>query len=285
MRDDAAGGKAVAEVIEVEAPRIGEAASEDFEFASFGVEAPDTGVEVEAVVFGSARFSDEGVSENALATVEPAVGSPDEAVQSFMAVVHAPAIEKDFRFGIGNVVAICVGNKNKIRRGSEVDTTVSDRDTGSEGDFIVEEFLGVKDTIAIGILKNLDAAELFVFVRASVDVVIVFYDPDAASGIEGKGDGFADVRFGGVDRNVESLRDRHISDRFLGSEEGSVAGAVLLASVLGERGGDRQGGDTEELYERFHLLGEWDLLLGLHVFEEGDDFIVFEGLQEASGHH
>jgi hypothetical protein len=60
---------------------------------------------------------------------------------------------------------------------------------------------------------------------------------------------------------------------------------VLLASVLGERGGDRQGGDTEELYERFHLLGEWDLLLGLHVFEEGDDFIVFEGLQEASGHH
>jgi hypothetical protein len=135
--------------------------------------------------------------------------------RGFMAVVHAPAIEKDFGFGIGNVVAICVGNENKIRRGSEVDSTVSDRDTGSEGDFIVEEFLGVKDTIAIGVLKNLDAAELFVFVRASVDVVVVFYDPDAASGVEGERDGFADVRFGGVNGNVESLRDRHLSDRLL----------------------------------------------------------------------
>ena len=235
VRDDATGGEAVAEVIEVEAPRIGEAASEDFEFASFGVEAPNTGVKVEAVVFRRTRFSDERVGENALATVEPAVGSPDEAVQSFMAVVHAPAIEKDFRFGIGNVVAICVGNKNKIRRGSEVDTTVSDRDTGSEGDFIVEEFLGVKDAVAIGVLKNLDAAELFVFVRASVNVVIVFYDPDAASGIEGKGDGFADVWFGGVNGNVESLRDGHLGDGFFGCEEGGVAGFVLLATVLGKR--------------------------------------------------
>jgi len=278
MGDDAAGGKAVAEVIEVEAPRIGEAASEDFEFASFGVEAPDAGVEVEAVVFGSARFPDEGVGENALAAVEPAVGSPDEAVQSFVAVVHAPAVEKNFGFGVGNIVAIGVGNENKIRRGSEVDTTVSDRDTGSEGDFIVEEFLGVKDAVAIGVLKNLDAAELFVFVRASVDVVIVFYDPDASPGVEGKGNGFADVRLGGVDGNVESLRDGHFGYGFLGREEGSVAGAVLLATVLGKRGSDRESGDAEEWGEWFHLLGEWDLLLGLHVFEESDDFVVFEGL-------
>ena len=254
MGDDAAGGKAVAEIIEVEAPRIGEAASEDFEIAGLGMEAPDAGVEVEAIVFRIARFSDEGVGENALATVEPAVGSPDETVEGFVAVMHAPAVEKNFGFGVRNIVAIGVGDEDKIRRGSEVNTTVSDCDTGSEGDFIVEEFFGVEDSVAIGILENLDAAELLVLVRASVDVVIVFHDPNAPPGVKGKGDGFADVRFGGVDRNVKSLRDGHLGDRFLGGEEGSVAGAVLLATVLGKRGGDRESGDAEELDERFHLL-------------------------------
>ena len=126
--DDAAGGEAVAEIIEVEAPGIGEAAGEDFKFAGLGVEAPDAGVEVESIFFGSAGFSDEGVGENALATVEPAVGAPDETVESFVSVVHAPAVEENFWFGIGNVVAIGVGNENEIGWSTEVDSAVADGD-------------------------------------------------------------------------------------------------------------------------------------------------------------
>ena len=283
--DDAAGGEAVAEIIEVEAPRIGESTGEDFEFASLGVEAPDPGVEIDTIVFGSARLSNEGVGENALATVEPAVGSPDETVEGFVAVMHAPAVEKNFGFGVRNIVTIRVGDEDKIRWSSKVNTTVSDCDTGSEGDFVVEEFFGIEDAVAISILENLDAAELLVLVRASIDIVIVFHDPNAPPGVKGKGDGFADVRFGGIDRNVESLRDRHIGYRFLGSEKGSVAGAVLLATVLGKRGAKRKSGDAEELDERFHLLREWDLLFGLHILEEIDDLVGFEGLQETGGHH
>ena len=64
--DDATGGKAVAEIIEVEAPRIGEATCEDFEIAGVGVEAPDASIEVEAVVFGRTRFSDERVGKLSL---------------------------------------------------------------------------------------------------------------------------------------------------------------------------------------------------------------------------
>ena len=233
MRDDAAGGKTVAEIIEVKAPWIGESTGEDFEFASLGVEAPDPGVEIDTIVFGSARFSNEGVGEDPLATVEPAVGPPDETVESFVAVLHAPSVEKNFGFGVRNIVAIGVRDEDEIRRSSEVDAAVSDRDTRSEGDFIVKEFFGVKDAVAIGVLENLDSAELFVFVRPPVDVVIVFYNPNASARIESKGDGFADVRLGGIDRNVESVRDGHIGDRFLGREEGSVAGAMLLATVLG----------------------------------------------------
>lgn len=235
VRDDATGGKAMTEIIEVEAPRIREATCEDFEIAGLGVEAPDASIEVEAVVFRSTRFSDERVGENALATVEPAVGAPDETVEGFVAVLHAPSVEKNFGFGVGDVVAIGVGNEDKIRWSSKVNTTVSDRDTGSEGDLVVEELLGVEDSVAVGVLKNLNATELFVFVGAPVDVVVVFHDPDAASGIESEGDGFADVWFGGVNGNVESLRDGHLGNGFFGFEEGGVAGAVLLATVLGKR--------------------------------------------------
>lgn len=233
--DDATGGKAVAEIIEVEAPRIGEATCEDFEIAGLGVEAPDASIEVEAVVFRRTRFSDERVGKNALATVEPAVGSPDETVEGFVAVLHAPAVEKNFGFGVGNVVAISVGNENEIWGSAEVDPAVSDGNAGGEGDLVVEEFFGVEDAIAIGVLKNLDATELFVFVGAPVDVVVVFHDPDAAFGVEREGDGFADVWFGGVNGNVESLRDGHLGDGFFGCEEGGVAGFVLLATVLGKR--------------------------------------------------
>jgi len=72
-------------------------------------------------------------------------------------------------------------------------------------------------------------------VGAPVDVVVVFHDPDAAFGIESEGDGFADVWFGGVNGNVESLRDGHLGDGFFGREEGGVAGFMLLATVLGKR--------------------------------------------------
>lgn len=242
--DDAAGCEAVADVIEVEAPGVGEAAGEDFEFLGFGVEAPDAGVEVETVFFGCAWFSDEGVGEDALAAVEPAVGSPDEGVEGFVPVLHAPSVVKDFGFGVGDVVAVCVGNEDEVGWGAEVDAAMADGDAGGEGEFVVEEFFGIEDAIAIGVLKNLDAAELFVFVGASVDVVVVLDDPDAAAGVVGEGDGFADVGFGSVDGDLEVFGDGHFGDGFLGTEEGGVAGAVLFASVLGV------GGDDEEEEEK-----------------------------------
>ena len=79
-----------------------------------------------------------------------------------------------------------------------------------------------------------------------VDVVVVFDDPDTAAAIVGESDGFADVGLGSVDGDFEVLGDGHLGDGFLGREEWSVADAVLLASVLGEQGSDRQSGNAEE---------------------------------------
>ena len=84
-----------------------------------------------------------------------------------------PLTDGKLAFTTRNIVAIGVGNKNEIGRSAEKDPAVSDRDTGSEGDFVVEELLGVEDTVAVGVFKNLNATELFVFVGAPVDVVVV----------------------------------------------------------------------------------------------------------------
>ncbi len=45
MRDDTAGGKALAVVVEVKTPRIGKATSEHFEFLLGRMPAPDAGVD------------------------------------------------------------------------------------------------------------------------------------------------------------------------------------------------------------------------------------------------
>ena len=233
--DDTAGGETVTEIVKVEAPGVGEAAGEDFEFLGFGVEAPDAGVEIKALFFSCTRLADEGVGEDALAAVEPTVGTPDEAVQSFVSVLNTPAVEENFGLGVGDVVAIRIGNEDEVRRCAEVDAAVADGDAGGEGDFVVEELFCVEGAVAVSVFEDLDAAKLFVFVGASVDVVVVFDDPDAAAAIISEGDGFADVGLGGVDRDFEIFGDVHGGDGLLGSEEGGVAGAVLFTAVLGER--------------------------------------------------
>ena len=128
MGDNAAGGEAMADIIEVEAPGIGETAGEDFERLRFRVEAPNAGIEIEAVFFRCAGFTDERVGKDALATIEPAVGSPDEGVEGFVSILDAPAVEEDFRFGVGDIVAIGIGNEDEVGRGTEVDSAVSDGD-------------------------------------------------------------------------------------------------------------------------------------------------------------
>ena len=141
MGNDTAGGEAVADIVEVKAPRIGQAAGEDFKILGLGMKAPDPGIEIEAVFLFSARLADERVGENSLASVEPTVWSPDETVECFMSVVNPPTIEEDSRFRVGNVVAIGIGNEEQIGRSSKIDAAVPDGDSGGECQFVVEELL------------------------------------------------------------------------------------------------------------------------------------------------
>ncbi len=54
-------------------------------------------------------FTDAGVSEDAMAAIEPAVRSPGKGVEGFVGVFVMPAVEEDLRFGVGDVVVVFVG--------------------------------------------------------------------------------------------------------------------------------------------------------------------------------
>src|SRR5882672_6403074 len=81
MRDDTGFDDALAVFVEVDAPRIAGAFGEQFERVLGWMITPDTGVQAGAFAVWRAGFADVGVSENALATVQPAVRSPGECVK------------------------------------------------------------------------------------------------------------------------------------------------------------------------------------------------------------
>ena len=76
-----------------------------------------------------------------MATVQPAVRSPDEAVQGFVAIVVAPAVEEDLRRAIGFVIAVLVRDEREVGRGSDKDAAKADSDAGAEGELVGDIFL------------------------------------------------------------------------------------------------------------------------------------------------
>src|SRR5262249_25286845 len=81
VRNDARGQKTGAVFVVIVAPRIACPLGEDLEFLRLGMIAPDAGVEGHAVLVRRARLADARVRENAVAAIEPAVRSTDEAVE------------------------------------------------------------------------------------------------------------------------------------------------------------------------------------------------------------
>src|SRR5207253_1780465 len=103
VRNDAGGGEEVAKLVVVEAPRVAGAMGKDLELVADGVIPPDAGVERGSLFRRRSRLADLAVCEDAVAAVEPAVGSPNEAVERFMGIFVAPAVEQLYRLAVGLV--------------------------------------------------------------------------------------------------------------------------------------------------------------------------------------
>ena len=93
MRDDTAGCETLAMLIEIKPPRVGEPAGIDFEFVLYGMVSPDSPVNKLSLVFGGIGKTDFGFCENAMASIQPSIRSPNETVERFMPVIDSPAVE------------------------------------------------------------------------------------------------------------------------------------------------------------------------------------------------
>ena len=100
MRDHTAGGEALAVVVEIESPWIRQAPRENFERLSSWMIPPDSTVDELSLCLFVTGFADVGMGEDSVATVKPAVRSPDETVQRFVAVANSPTIKQHFRWAI-----------------------------------------------------------------------------------------------------------------------------------------------------------------------------------------
>ena len=95
-------------LVEVEAPRIANPVGEDFEFMLRGVIAPDARIDRITLGVGRPRLADARMREDAVTSIEPAIGSPGKAIERFVRILVAPAIEQDRRLAIRLVVAIAI---------------------------------------------------------------------------------------------------------------------------------------------------------------------------------
>src|SRR5262249_46645399 len=104
--------EALAEVVEVHAPRIRRAVSEILEDKPRGMNAIDAAVAMDPLVGRRAGATDVGGTGAAMPGVEPAVGAPRKPVGQVMpALLVAKAVEKHLRRTIGFVIAVAVGNE------------------------------------------------------------------------------------------------------------------------------------------------------------------------------
>ena len=220
--------------VPVESPGVGGAVAEDFEGFAGGVEAPDAALDGDAHFFGGAGGADESGAGSAAASVEPAVGTPAEAVGEVMvvAVGDGEAIEDDLGLGVGDVVLVGIGDEEELGRAHEVDAIFCELDGGEHLEVIGEDLAGVGLAVVVGIVEDDEAvAEGEVESFSFFGVGEVFGNPHAAFVIPGHGDGVLDLGLGGEDGGLEVLGDLERGGGFFCRRR--VGGFVLLAVVGG----------------------------------------------------
>ena len=203
VRDDAGGIKELAAGIEIEAPRITRAFGEDLEDVAGRMETPDARVDLHALVVGRARLADDRVGEDAVVTIEPAVGAPDKAVERLMRVLKAPAIEQ--HDGLTRLIVGIFRDEEEFRGRADPHAAVTDFDARDE----IESFLEDRDlrigTVLLHVFQNQNAIGTGA-VGALLRIGHPFHDPEAAAFVEAHRDRLDDLRLARDERDLETFR-------------------------------------------------------------------------------
>ena len=181
---------------------------------TYRVVTPDAGVELRALVGRGARLADDGMGEDAVTTVEPAIGAPDEGVERFVGVLPAPAVEEHLRLTVGDVVAVGVGNEEEVGGRTDPHAAETDREATDEVQALLEHLAGIEPMVAVGILEDQDPIAGLLRCDA-LRIGIGLGDPQSPAVVEAHRDRLADIRLGGEELHRETGGRRHRLGRFL----------------------------------------------------------------------
>ncbi len=184
----------VAHRVEIQAPLIAAAVSEDFEFVPHGMIAPHASAQFLPLRIRGAGLADQRVREHALAPIEPTVHAPRETVECLVRVLKAPPIEQHLRSTIGTIVTIAIGNEQQMRGGADPDAAETNFQAADQIQALDKRLLDFEPAIAIGVFQNNNAILALTF-RLFVRVTERFGHPDASAVVERHGDGLVDVGF------------------------------------------------------------------------------------------
>ena len=247
MRDHTGRVEELAARVVIEAPRIARALGEDLEEVASRMKAPDPGVDLHALRVGSARLADHRVSEHAVVTVEPAVRTPDEAVERLMRVLETPAIKQ--HDGLARLVVGVFGNEEEFWGRTDPHTAVADFDARDQIEAVLENRdLGV-GAILLHVFQNQNAIGAAT-IGALLRVGHALHDPKAAAFVEAHRDWLDHLGLGRDERDLEAFRQRHRLHR-LGWRLAvliSAGGDAYDRAGRQGRGGDA-GGNEEEREE------------------------------------
>ena len=194
--------------IPIVSPGIGRAVGEDFEGLAVGMKTPDASLDRNALGFGRPGNADIAGAGSSAAAVKPAIGAPAEAVGKVVVVVlgDGEAIEDDFGFSIGDVVAIAIGNEEELGRAHGPNSAASQFDAGEHLQLVGEDLAGVGLSVVVFVVKNDNAiAQFEIEALASLGIGVVFGDPHAAFVIPGHCNGILDLGLGCEDGHLKSF--------------------------------------------------------------------------------
>ena len=249
VRDHAGRVEELAASVVIEAPRIARALGEDLEDTAGRVEAPDAGVDLHALFVGRTRLADDRVREHAVVAVEPAVRTPDEAVERLVRVVEAPAIEQHDR--LARLIVGVLRDEEEFRRRADPDAAMADLDARDEVESVLEDRdLGVT-AVLLHVFQNQDAIGAGT-IGTLLRVGHPFHDPEAAAFVEAHRDRLDDLGFGRHQRDLEARGERHRLHRVGRRLAALISAGSDAFDRTGRQGRRGEAGGNEEEREESH---------------------------------
>ena len=174
-------------VVEVDPPLVAAAARKNLELVTHRMITPDTGIQAQPLARRCTGFANERFIEHAVIAVQPAVRPPRQAVRCLMRVLITPAVEQNFRLGVGHVIAVAIRNKKQMRRGAKPHAAETHFDAADEVQVFGKNLPRLKRAIGIRVLKNHHAVTALADWLA-LRIAVRLDHPQTTARVEGESD-------------------------------------------------------------------------------------------------